>query len=246
MSNENHNKHNISELYQMQALPLYLKIALTKDRIRGWLDSYDAYVSFSGGKDSTVLLHLCREVDPSIPAVYVDTGLEYPELREFVKTVENVTWLKPKMNFRQVIEKYGYPVISKEVAECVYGAKKYVKKLIEKQGADFEGGVRQTIPYHIGTDMTDYSDLANIVVNERTWGGVENNRPTTEEIDNLALSNPTRGGQDNKYRKLRGLGEYSSDIQENQQYRRTHRQFQSAKSSRNIAEEGQSDSGEYP
>ena len=133
----------------MQALPLYLKIALTKDRIRGWLDSYDAYVSFSGGKDSTVLLHLCREVDPSIPAVYVDTGLEYPELREFVKTVENVTWLKPKMNFRQVIEKYGYPVISKEVAECVYGAKKYVKKLIEKQGADFEGGgtTDHSIPY---------------------------------------------------------------------------------------------------
>jgi 3'-phosphoadenosine 5'-phosphosulfate sulfotransferase (PAPS reductase)/FAD synthetase len=53
---------------------------------------------------------------PDVPAVFVDTGLEYPEIREFVRTVENVEWLKPKMNFRQVIEKYGYPVVSKKTA----------------------------------------------------------------------------------------------------------------------------------
>lgn len=126
-------KHTLSELRQMQALPLKLKIELTKDRIRGWFDQYDSYISFSGGKDSTVLLHIARQIDESVPAVYIDTGLEYPELREFVKTFDNVTWVKPKMNFRQVIEKYGYPLISKEVAECVYGAKKYVRKLLEKQ-----------------------------------------------------------------------------------------------------------------
>lgn len=46
--------------------------------------------------------------------VFVDTGLEYPELREFVKSVENVIWVRPKMNFKKVIQTYGYPVISKE------------------------------------------------------------------------------------------------------------------------------------
>ena len=82
------------------------------------------YVSFSGGKDSTVLLDLARRIYPDIPAVFVDTGLEYPELREFVKGFENVVWLKPQMNFRQVIQKYGYPLISKDVANTLKGGHK--------------------------------------------------------------------------------------------------------------------------
>jgi len=77
-------------------------------------------VSFSGGKDSTVLLNLVRDVYPEVPAVFCDTGLEYPEIREFVKTFDNVTWLKPKMHFREVLEKYGYPIVSKQVAQAIY------------------------------------------------------------------------------------------------------------------------------
>lgn len=107
----------------MQAAPLSVKISLTKQRIRDWVNEYGedgVYVSFSGGKDSTVLLTIAREEFPGIKAAFCDTGLEFPEIREFVKTFENVDWLKPAMSFRQVIEKYGYPIISKEVAQCVY------------------------------------------------------------------------------------------------------------------------------
>ncbi len=104
----------------MQSLPLEAKVLMTKNRIRWWMNEFDAYVSFSGGKDSTVLLHMARELYPNIPAVFVDTGLEYPEIREFVKTVQNVIWLKPEMNFRKVIDTYGYPIISKEVSKRVY------------------------------------------------------------------------------------------------------------------------------
>lgn len=112
-------KHTITELRQWQALPLSIKIRMTEERIRMWVREYGedgVYVSFSGGKDSTVLLDIVRNRlgYKDIPAVFVDTGLEYPEIREFVKTFDNVVWLKPNMQFRKVIEKYGYPMFSKE------------------------------------------------------------------------------------------------------------------------------------
>jgi len=113
------------QLQQLQGLPLEVKIRKTQERIKEWYEHFNGqvYVSFSGGKDSTVLLHIAREMYPEIEAVFVDTGLEYPEIREFVKGFENVTWLKPKMNFKEVIEKYGYPVISKEVSQAIYEAR---------------------------------------------------------------------------------------------------------------------------
>ncbi len=100
----------------MQGLPLDEKIKITQARIIEWYkgNNGQVYVSFSGGKDSTVLLDLVRRLFDDVPAVYIDTGLEYPELRAFVKTIPNVTWIKPKLTFRQVLEKYGYPIVSKE------------------------------------------------------------------------------------------------------------------------------------
>lgn len=120
------NKHTAVDLRQMQSLPLDIKIEMTKRRIKEWYEAFDGnvYVSFSGGKDSTVLLHIARQMYPDIPAVFVDTGLEYPEIKDFVKTIDGVTWLKPEMNFRKVIETYGYPVISKAVAHSVSVAKR--------------------------------------------------------------------------------------------------------------------------
>lgn len=104
------------ELKQRFGFPLSIKIQMTRDRVIEWYEHYDGqvYVSFSGGKDSTVLLDIVRKLYPDVPAIFVDTGLEYPEIRNFVKTIDNVIWLKPKMNFRKVIEKYGYPIVSKD------------------------------------------------------------------------------------------------------------------------------------
>ena len=105
-----------------QAMDLENKIKLTKLRISQWIDNFGedgVYISFSGGKDSTVLLDLVRQDYPNIEAVYVDTGLEYPEIKQFVKTFENVTILRPKMMFNKVIEEYGYPIIGKKQARYV-------------------------------------------------------------------------------------------------------------------------------
>lgn len=120
MSKELKIPHQVLE--QRQRMPLDLKIGMTLNRIRHWYRKYsgNVYIAFSGGKDSTVLLHLARTEFPDIPAVFVDTGLEYPEIRDFVKHTEGVTWLKPTQTFVQVLERSGWPVISKVVARAVW------------------------------------------------------------------------------------------------------------------------------
>lgn len=115
------------ELQQRQSLPLEVKIIIAKLRIIQWYESHEGqvYISDSGGKDSGVLEHLVRSIYPDVEAVFCDTGLEYPEIKEHIKTKKNVTIIKPKMNFKDVIVKYGIPVISKEISEKIFKFKNY-------------------------------------------------------------------------------------------------------------------------
>ena len=129
-------KHTEDELRQLQALPLDIKISMTCSRIRAWIREYGqdgVYISFSGGKDSTVLLDLVRNKCgyKNVRAMFIDVPTQYPELRAFAQTFENVDIIKPKISFIEVCEKYGFPLISKEVAECVEGARKYLTSLYE-------------------------------------------------------------------------------------------------------------------
>lgn len=130
---------------QLLALDLQDKEILTYEKLDQWYTAWNGkcYVSFSGGKDSTVLAYLAARylssfrVPPwELNLVFVNTGLEYPEIqkfvneyadwlrREFPRVTINLTRLRPKMNIRQVVRKYGYSIVSKEVAEYVRGARR--------------------------------------------------------------------------------------------------------------------------
>ena len=74
--------------------------------------------------------------------MFVDIPTQYPELKKFVLTYDNVDIVKPKIGFYQVCEQYGFPLISKEVSECVEGARKYVRKLNEG-GGEIQIQIRQ-------------------------------------------------------------------------------------------------------
>lgn len=133
-------RHQPWELKQMQALSLESKKRMSERRIDGWFEEFgdDVYLSYSGGKDSTVCLELvaryCASCGHNLHVAFCDTGLEYPEIREFAEYNTNrvaerygidisFDRLRPDMNFRQVIIEYGYPIISKEISGYVYGAR---------------------------------------------------------------------------------------------------------------------------
>ena len=85
----------------------------------------NSYISFSGGKDSTVLSHLIDEALPGnkIPRVYSDTGIELNSVRKFVYDLkendERIEIIKPGENIREILEKYGYPFKSKKHSKVV-------------------------------------------------------------------------------------------------------------------------------
>lgn len=195
-------KHTMSDLYQMQGMPLEAKVEMTKRRIQQWIDEYGedgVYVSFSGGKDSTVLLDLVRQDHPSVRGVFVDTGLEYPEIRDYVRGYENIDWLKPKMTFKQVIQKYGYPFISKEASQCVWGARKYLTSLIESGSLDRP------------TDRPKYSYFYDKVTGSGSYASRKQNGggddPTSEETGTRQPVKPKRKNGNDDGRLHNRMGE---------------------------------------
>lgn len=117
---------NADILRYRQSLPLEVKVVMTRNRIRNFITEYGTdgiYISFSGGKDSTVLMDIARQIDNRIPAVFVDTWMEYPQIRGFVKRYDNIVTLKPVMGLKEIIKQYGWCFPSKDVAQTIWYAR---------------------------------------------------------------------------------------------------------------------------
>ena len=109
------------EIQKAVDLPLEDKIEFSKSIIREWHKHWNGnvFVAFSGGKDSTVLLHLVRSIFPDVKAIFSNTGLEYPEIMEFAKSHENVEVVQPRKKFIKVLSEDGFPVTSKKIAGLI-------------------------------------------------------------------------------------------------------------------------------
>ena len=150
------------DLNKVQLLKMSLdeKIQRTKELILEWYLQFDGkvYVSFSGGKDSTVLLHIARSIKrcKDIVGVFSDTGLEYPEIRDFVKKQDNITCIRPKLTFKEVIEKYGYPIISKDQSRALYDIRTSKSPALIKYRIT---GERGGVTYHSGVLSSKWKPL---------------------------------------------------------------------------------------
>ncbi|MBQ6097892.1 MAG: phosphoadenosine phosphosulfate reductase family protein [Bacteroidales bacterium] len=129
---------DLNELRERQSWPLEKKIDHSILVIDTFLSrtNCNAFVSFSGGKDSTVLLDLVRHFTELaygdaniIPAMFVNTGNEYPDIVHFVRHLKedsgyNIEIVRPSKTPRQVWAEKGFPLIGKEQAEYIYRCRK--------------------------------------------------------------------------------------------------------------------------
>jgi len=54
------------------------------ERISQHIDAHRGYVAWSGGRDSTCVVHLAVTVRPDVPVVWFDSGLEFPDNEEYI------------------------------------------------------------------------------------------------------------------------------------------------------------------
>lgn len=101
------------DINQLQALrPPHPAADHLAPRIRTHLEAHDGYVAFSGGKDSLVALHLALQADPAVPVVFFDSGFEYPETYQYLRTVQDhfgitIDWIKARRTTLQVLVDSG-------------------------------------------------------------------------------------------------------------------------------------------
>lgn len=105
-------------------LTLFDRLNVIRDVVKKYGED-QFYISYSGGKDSTVLHYLIDEALPGnrIPRVYADTGIEYNAVKAFVQSMaendDRITIIKPSVNIKQMLERDGYPFKSKEYSHVL-------------------------------------------------------------------------------------------------------------------------------
>lgn len=120
-------------------------------KIKAINEQYDlennAYISFSGGKDSTILHYLIDLALPNnkIPRIYFNTGIEYLDMVEYVKELASkdnrFQIIVSGVNIKKMLEKDGYPFKSKQHAHnwVIYNNnKEQIQEYLDKINANKE------------------------------------------------------------------------------------------------------------
>ena len=131
-------KAGFPRLRRYQSLGLSAKVRYANRLIEAGLELADKpCVAWSGGKDSTVLLHLVLKFEPRIVVIFNNTGVEFPETLKFVKRLTkewdlNLHIAKPgEKNFWWCLEHRGYPLLGKTFTRRRVGVSDKQRKVIE-------------------------------------------------------------------------------------------------------------------
>lgn len=120
-------------LKSLRAMNLESKIIQTRTLIKQTVNEFGldkVYISYSGGKDSTVLSHIAKNMYPNILHLFANTTNEYPETIQHIKwemeeNGTNIVTIIPQdasgtiWNFKKVVDYYGYPMFSKRISNAI-------------------------------------------------------------------------------------------------------------------------------
>lgn len=117
-------------LYKLWRLPLDEKIKSSTAILDEVFSRHkNPVVYWSGGKDSTVVLHQVLQYDKNIPVIFNDSLIEFPETYEFIEKLAN-DWkinlhiTKPDTNLWEIGKKYGWPILGKNISSNVERARR--------------------------------------------------------------------------------------------------------------------------
>lgn len=138
-------------LASLRAMNLDSKIIQTRFLIRQAVTEFGldkVYISYSGGKDSTVLSHIAKSMYPNILHLFANTTNEYPETLQHIKwEIEenhtNIVTVIPKdvhgevWTFKKVVERYGYPMFSKRVSNAIRTYQHALSTITKQHSLDY-------------------------------------------------------------------------------------------------------------
>lgn len=124
-------------------------------------------VSFSGGKDSTAMLHLLLEQGvPITHVLYFDTEWDFPQMKEHFQLVEKNTGLKIirvryYREFEEMLSVYGWPSPYLPGGWCTASKARTCKKYI--------GGIKGDKKEYIGFSANEKKRSTRKGMTERKW-----------------------------------------------------------------------------
>ena len=121
MTGKEQDKLTYNEVRYRQGLPYEIKIRMSETRLREFIGYYGedgVVVSFSGGLDSTFALAFVRERYPNVKAISVP-AIECLQNIKLIKKTENVQMVPPRYSQKEIVKKFGFPVVSKKTAKSL-------------------------------------------------------------------------------------------------------------------------------
>ncbi len=131
------------------------------------LAKWDCGIGFSGGKDSTVMLHLVLEQSKDIPVLFTDTSVKFPETYRFIDELKE-RW---DLNLQTTRNEWTEDIWSRDKAACCLRLKvEPFNGLVEELGLEAVFvGIRHD--EHPARSKAQYFDRLGAVthISEVTW-----------------------------------------------------------------------------